>query len=303
MAELREQTRHGLLKGRSVDHQMTAFFSARRRWVYGILVGVASATIPIAIATSESDVCVPIITGAIAYLCVLAIGFFDFLHFLLGRVRDYEHCACLDDGLHEEDAITLRNRDFEIDLSWGDRKYANPSITQDILASKRGIFVAGIGLRTVSSLFLDDTILTHFADEITNGTSNFVIRVIACDEPEKAKRADEIEDIAEIISQGKDQLIDFVRRLEMKLTEETRSETEYLDIRTYPATVTPRHSIIRTDDYIYVGSYLHNREGLRSYMIRLRINDAVPKEYKGLFRLFDREIEHLLSVCTEKYKF
>jgi len=65
-----------------------------------------------------------------------------------------------------------------------------------------------------------------------------------------------------------------------------------VDFRAYKEDIEPRHFILRADDTVYVGSYLSHEPGSDSYLMKLRdFGD-------GLYKLFEREIEHITEHTT-----
>ncbi len=192
--------------------------------------------------------------------------------------------------------------EIEIYPSWGNRKASFPLMKQDILNSENGIFIAGIGIRSITDVLLDEDVLKHIKKCLC--TRYFKIHIIACNSVEKTNRIFEREQgkLQEVIDEGAVLLDLFKAELEKLIPVKVRKKKpDYLKIKTYANGIPPRHFILKTDNCIYFGSYLHNEFGLHSYVVKVSTNDLIKEEYQGIYDLFDCEIEFLRKYCVDEY--
>jgi len=198
---------------------------------------------------------------------------------------------------------------YEIEIYWGDRKRAFSEMEENLKHATKNIFIAGIALRTVSNLLRKRIVIENLKKQIETRHSTFTIEIIACDTPDNAKRIERRDsEIKKNVKEGKELLRKFRDELYKKLeAEKTTCEGKisFLKIKKYSNKIAPRHFILRTDDIIYFGSYLHKEDGLKSYIMRLkRIEETEEtKEYIGLYNLFQKEIDYLSKECQTPYNF
>ncbi len=189
---------------------------------------------------------------------------------------------------------------------WDKREDAQKDIIEKLKKAKDDIFIAGIGLTTMSKALLDTDTIKHIAELIDNENSNFKIRIIGCDNVNNAKRTfiptDKVE---ERIKNGKGFLNEFLEKLKNEVKGKNSNNIEkFVEINNYPENITPRHSIIEIDDVIYVGSYMHGRLGKESYTMKLVDEESQNQNNKrsGLYNLFQSEITLLKENCMTSYK-
>lgn len=187
---------------------------------------------------------------------------------------------------------------------WSKREDANKDILEKLKKAKKEIFIAGIGLTTISKSLLEKDVLKHLAALIDNENSTFKIRIIGCDSIPNAKRTFINSDkVGERIESGKIFLNEFLGNLKNEVKgKNAENLSKFIELNNYPDNITPRHSIIKIDDYIYVGSYMLPTLGKESYTLKLIDEEPKEDKYSGLYNLFKSEIDILKENCTNKYK-
>lgn len=209
----------------------------------------------------------------------------------------------------DEHAKLIDNKGlFEIDLYWGERSRAFNEMREGLINIRNDIFVSGIALRTILDRMLEDDVISHLKHKIEKPHSSFKITIIACDSVESAQRP-ERDKLKESIAEGKKKLDDFRNKLNNAISPTRREEEAdrpFLIINTYPLDIAPRHFISLLDNFIYVGSYLNNKDGFKSYIMRLKEFEGISidqNKHIGLYELFQSEIKYLKKHCVEKYTF
>jgi len=209
----------------------------------------------------------------------------------------------------DDEALLFKDyKGHELAYYWGERKKGDDTLRKNLLNAKHDVFISGIALRTLSNILNSGNIQSHIAHNINEINSTFKITVVACDSPQNAKRL-EIgnNELLARINEGKNNLTEFKNGVVAKLINEKvdrNGNCSSMKFFNYPDEVVPRHFIIKIDDFLYVGSYLHSQEGKKSYMIRLKKN-AIEKnsDYNGLYSLFHKEVEYLKNKCINEYNF
>ncbi len=202
----------------------------------------------------------------------------------------------------KDEFVTADTGLYEIALYWGKRDRAFDDMKKSVLEVQKEIYVSGIGVRTAfERLFLNEKVLEHFA-KLTENEEDFNIHIIACDSVKSAKRHEkEYDDLIKTLTKSGEWISDFKTTLNDKIPPEIirKRDKPHLTIKSYPDKIVPRHFILKVDEVLYVGSYLSNREGKHSYMIKLRRKNGVPSDHDGLYRLFNKEVDFLKRECIE----
>jgi len=186
--------------------------------------------------------------------------------------------------------VTLRGQipestSYEIVMYWGYRPAAHQDIGRAIEGCKGELFVAGLGLNTITDTLNEPQLLDALSRAIRNN-DNFAITIVFLHRAQAARSREEGgQNLSDSIRQGKRKL----RRFHAQLSErvQRRGARPLVDFRTYDQKTIPRHFLLKVDDVIYVGSYLCHEKGSYSYLLKIQ-------DYgDGLYSLFCREIDYL----------
>ena len=182
----------------------------------------------------------------------------------------------------------------EIASYWGERKLANEDIINLLKQTKENVFISAIGFGTMKEILNNTSVINNIVEQILSERSTFRITIVYPDNYEIIRP--EVGSIDRNVSNGQDFLIAFKRQLEEacrdKMTTDRYNEfniNSIIEFRTYNKQIMPRHFILHNGKTLYVGSYLCNTEGRKSYLIKL-----TDKEVSGgIFKLFKKEIQYI----------
>jgi hypothetical protein len=191
------------------------------------------------------------------------------------------------DTLHK---VTMRgqipeSKNYEIAMYWGFRPAAHHDLGDTIIKCKNELFVAGVGLTTISDTLNEPQVLDALSVSIKNNEA-FAVTIIFMSYPHTILSQEEgRQDLVDSIKRGKRALSRFYKGLSERVPAHIRRPI--VSFRTYDQNTIPRHFLLKADDVIYVGSYLGHEKGSYSYLLKIQ-------DYReGLYALFLREIEYL----------
>lgn len=182
------------------------------------------------------------------------------------------------------------SKHFEIVMYWGYRPAAHDDLREAIRNAQQEIFLAGVGLTTISTTLNEPDTLAALATTISKHPT-FRVTVIFSNQPHPGRaQEDGGEGLTDNVRTAQRTLARFRDGLRARFPKGFRDP---VTLRAYDSTVTPRHFILKVDQVLYVGSYLSHVQGVYSYLLKLH-------DYgEGVYKLFSDEITYLLQHSTE----
>lgn len=170
------------------------------------------------------------------------------------------------------------------------RADAIPEISKQIKIGKSEIFISGISLSSIDIIFRDDSVAEKVAQNLLlNKNYNFYLIILH-------PNSGEIFNIRDIEIETRDlykvnaRTMEIFRLFKIKIeenVEDNKKVLKRLHLKYY-YNIMPRHFILRSDNYLSIGSYFSHKEGGSSYLLTLK-NDSE----ESLHKLFNKEVDYI----------